>query len=115
VRWWQEHPEAVARQRQLEQEAAERHAAALREAAERAYEQRVAAQRAAEEQARAQREAEAEPAQQAELGGSGTVYITDTGECYHGAGCRHLRSSSQAVSRADAEANGYRPCSVCDP
>jgi len=46
--------------------------------------------------------------------GSGTtVYITDTGSCYHYAGCSYLRSSSHAISLEEAESEGYRPCSRC--
>jgi competence protein ComEC len=48
-------------------------------------------------------------------GGSGKVYITETGECYHRAGCRYLSHSKIAISLKDAKARGYRPCSVCDP
>lgn len=44
-----------------------------------------------------------------------TVYITNTGECYHAAGCRYLSHSCMAISLADAKAQGYRPCSVCRP
>lgn len=47
--------------------------------------------------------------------GSGTtVYITDSGEKYHSAGCRYLKSS-HAVSLAEAKASGKTPCSVCNP
>lgn len=42
-----------------------------------------------------------------------TVYITNTGHKYHEAGCRHLRSSSIAISLKDAEAQGYSPCAHC--
>ena len=45
----------------------------------------------------------------------GTVYITDTGEKYHSGGCSYLRTSKHATSRSDAEAQGYTPCSRCDP
>ena len=49
-------------------------------------------------------------------GGGGTrVYITETGECYHRAGCRYLSHSKIPISLKDAKAQGYRPCSVCDP
>jgi competence protein ComEC len=44
-----------------------------------------------------------------------TVYITNTGECYHAAGCRYLSHSCIPISLADAKAQGYRPCSVCKP
>jgi competence protein ComEC len=48
-------------------------------------------------------------------GGGTTVYITATGECYHRAGCRYLSHSKIPISLRDAKAQGYRPCSVCDP
>jgi beta-lactamase superfamily II metal-dependent hydrolase len=47
-----------------------------------------------------------------------TVYITASGkgECYHRKGCSTLkRSKLVAVSRSDAEAQGLRPCSKCNP
>jgi competence protein ComEC len=44
-----------------------------------------------------------------------TVYITNTGECYHAAGCRYLSHSCIPISLTDAKAQGYRPCSVCRP
>ncbi len=47
--------------------------------------------------------------------GSGKVYITETGECYHRGDCRYLSHSKIAISLKDAKAQGYRPCSVCDP
>ncbi len=47
--------------------------------------------------------------------GGTTVYVTDTGECYHRKGCRYLSSSRIAMKLSHAKADGYRPCSVCDP
>ena len=47
--------------------------------------------------------------------GGTTVYVTATGECYHRAGCRYLSHSKIAISLKEAKAEGYRPCSVCDP
>ncbi|MBE6588350.1 MAG: hypothetical protein E7647_08060 [Ruminococcaceae bacterium] len=44
-----------------------------------------------------------------------TVYITETGEKYHRTGCRHLNKSMIPISRDEAVAAGYTPCSVCDP
>lgn len=44
-----------------------------------------------------------------------TVYITDTGEKYHRAGCQYLRKSSHPISLSEAKAEGYTPCSKCDP
>jgi viral protein TPX len=43
------------------------------------------------------------------------VYITDTGEKYHRAGCRHLSKSKQEISLAKAVAQGYTPCGTCKP
>lgn len=48
-------------------------------------------------------------------GGSGAVFITRTGECYHRAGCRYLSHSRIRISLAGAKARGYRPCKVCRP
>lgn len=42
-----------------------------------------------------------------------TVYVTNTGECYHRSGCSYLRSKIP-ISLEDAKA-GYRPCSRCQP
>lgn len=47
--------------------------------------------------------------------GSTTVYITDTGECYHSYGCQYLKKSCIAISLSDAVNQGYRPCSRCNP
>ena len=47
--------------------------------------------------------------------GKTTVYVTETGECYHRKGCRYLAHSSIPLSLARAKARGYRPCSVCRP
>lgn len=43
------------------------------------------------------------------------VYITKTGEKYHLSGCRYLAKSKIEISLADAQAQGYDPCSVCNP
>lgn len=42
-----------------------------------------------------------------------TVYVTDTGECYHAKWCRHLRYSKHAILLKQAKQEGYRACSVC--
>jgi competence protein ComEC len=47
--------------------------------------------------------------------GGSRVFVTATGECYHRSGCRYLSYSRIATTLAHAEADGYRPCSVCDP
>ena len=44
-----------------------------------------------------------------------TVYITKTGKKYHRDGCRYLSKSRIPISLADAESEGYGPCSVCNP
>ncbi len=44
-----------------------------------------------------------------------TVYITRTGRKYHRDGCRYLSHSRIPISLKDAQANGYTPCSVCNP
>ncbi len=43
-----------------------------------------------------------------------TVYITKTGDKYHMDGCSYLKSRIP-ISLADAKANGYTPCSRCNP
>lgn len=42
-----------------------------------------------------------------------TVYVTNTGECYHRGGCSYLHSKIP-ISLADAKGS-YRPCSRCHP
>ena len=44
-----------------------------------------------------------------------TVYITDTGEKYHTAGCRTLDESQYPVTLEDAIDKGYGPCGICNP
>ena len=44
-----------------------------------------------------------------------SVYITDTGNKYHNAGCRYLKSSSHAISLDEAKSRGYTACKVCKP
>ena len=48
-------------------------------------------------------------------GSTRTVYITNTGEKYHAAGCRYLSQSKIAIQQKNAIAQGYGPCSVCEP
>jgi len=43
------------------------------------------------------------------------VFITNTGNKFHKAGCRYLKRSSSAVSREDAIKRGYKACKVCKP
>jgi hypothetical protein len=44
-----------------------------------------------------------------------TVYITNTGKCYHADGCKCLAKSKTAIVKKDAIAKGYRACSICKP
>jgi micrococcal nuclease len=44
-----------------------------------------------------------------------TIYVTRTGSKYHQAGCRYLSQSAIAISLSKAKAQGYTPCSVCNP
>jgi hypothetical protein len=44
-----------------------------------------------------------------------TVYVTNTGSKYHRAGCSYLARSSNPMSKKDAIAAGYTPCSRCNP
>ncbi len=44
-----------------------------------------------------------------------TVYITNTGTKYHRSSCHYLSSSKIPINLLDAKAQGYTPCSVCDP
>lgn len=43
------------------------------------------------------------------------VYVTNTGKKYHMAGCRYLKRSQISIKLKDAKAEGYEPCSVCNP
>ena len=47
--------------------------------------------------------------------GSTIVYVTDSGEKYHSAGCRYLSRSQNSITLEDAVDNGYSPCSRCNP
>ncbi|MCK4436974.1 hypothetical protein KAU86_03405 [bacterium] len=44
-----------------------------------------------------------------------TVYVTNTGKKYHRGNCRHLLKSKILISKKEAIADGYTPCSVCKP
>lgn len=48
-------------------------------------------------------------------GSTETVYITETGSKYHRDGCRYLAKSKIEISKSEAIAQGYGPCSACDP
>lgn len=47
--------------------------------------------------------------------GDTTVYVTKTGKKYHNDGCSSLSKSKIAVTLDDAKAQGYTPCSKCNP
>lgn len=47
--------------------------------------------------------------------GDRTVYVTNTGECYHSSSCSSLRYSKFQRTLEYAVNNGYRSCSNCDP
>ena len=42
-----------------------------------------------------------------------TVYVGETGECYHSEYCRTLKGSKYPMSVSDAIASGRRACKVC--
>ena len=42
-----------------------------------------------------------------------TVHVTATGEKYHRKGCSYLRYSDEEVTKSEAEARGFTPCSRC--
>ena len=44
-----------------------------------------------------------------------TVYVTETGEKYHKAGCSSLSDTSTAISITEAVRQGYTPCGRCKP
>lgn len=44
-----------------------------------------------------------------------SVHITETGGKYHSAGCRYLKDSDIEIALSDAQAQGYEPCSKCNP
>lgn len=47
--------------------------------------------------------------------GDTIVYITKTGSKYHTSGCKSLRSSKIEVTLEQALAEGFEPCSLCNP
>lgn len=99
-----------------EAEAAAKAQAEAEAAAQAQAEAEAAAQAQAEAEAAARVQAEAEAAAQAQAEAernAQTVYITNTGEKYHNAGCRYLRKSQIPISLDDAVAQGYTPCKVC--
>ena len=111
--------EEAAAQAEAEKKAAEEEAArveAERKAAEEAA-KAEAEEKARQEAAAAEAAAEAQAQVEAQAGDTNgyTVYITKTGEKYHSGGCRYLKKSKIAIDINDASAQGYEPCSVCNP
>ncbi len=51
---------------------------------------------------------------QAQSAESKKVYITRTGEKYHTASCRYIKTSGKAVDLSEA-VKSYEPCKVCKP
>ena len=89
---------------EMQRVAAEQEAA--RQAAEAAAQaEAAAAEAAAQEAARAQ----------SSVTNEHTVYITKTGEKYHSSGCQYLKKSKITISESSAIAQGYTPCSKCNP
>lgn len=43
-----------------------------------------------------------------------TVYITNTGECYHRGNCKSIKKSKIPLSLEKA-VRQYRPCKLCNP
>jgi|GEM_PF-2789865 biotin synthase-like enzyme len=43
------------------------------------------------------------------------VYVTRTGSKYHSSYCSYLRYSSIPMKKSEAIAEGYTPCSRCNP
>lgn len=111
-----EDKEAIAKQKEKEEQ--ERLAAekAQKEAEEKAAQEAAEAQAKAEAEAQAQAEAQqqAQTATQAQQNNDPTVYITNTGGKYHRAGCRFLKQSQ--IEKHLSEVKGvYEPCGVCNP
>lgn len=60
-----------------------------------------------------QPEPDPEPAPPVVATTSRTVYVGDTGECYHSEYCRTLKGNKYPMSLDDAIASGRRACKVC--
>ena len=54
-------------------------------------------------------------ASDADDNGQMIVYITNTGKKYHLDGCSSLSKSKIAITLDEAKAEGYTPCSKCNP
>lgn len=78
--------------------------------------QAKAEKEAAAAAAEAARQAEAAKAQAAAAAANEyTVYVANTGSKYHRSGCQYLKKSQNAISISSAKAQGYTPCSRCNP
>ena len=67
----------------------------------------------APQQPAAQPEPDPEPTPSTTETTSRTVYVGDTGECYHTEYCRTLKGNKYPMSLDDAIASGRRACKVC--
>lgn len=47
--------------------------------------------------------------------GNTVVFITHTGEKYHTSSCKYLEISSSSITLQEADTQGYRACSICEP
>ena len=56
-----------------------------------------------------------EPASTISPDGPETVYVTNTGKCYHKEGCGSLTRSKIPMSKSDAVKQAYRACRRCNP
>ena len=54
-------------------------------------------------------------ADQQPVTGQEAVYVTKSGNKYHTATCRFLKSGKTPMKLADAVKAGYTPCGVCKP
>lgn len=88
-----------------------------KKAAKAAEEERIAAEKAAAEKAAQEAEKKKSSSQNTTVNNnqSYTVYITNTGAKYHSSGCQYLKKSKIAISKDSAVAQGYTPCSRCNP
>jgi hypothetical protein len=43
------------------------------------------------------------------------VFVNSTGNKYHAAGCRYVKSESEPLGIREAKAKRYEPCKICKP
>lgn len=55
------------------------------------------------------------PAQEGRDALQQTVYVTKSGTKYHRVNCGYLKNTDLAITVEQALANGYSPCSICNP